>query len=307
MLSSAIVIPTLNPGPLAPDLIARLKSQTASGMRVIIIDSGSTDGSTQAFLAAGFEVHGISREEFDHGGTRNLGVMLSQPAEIVIFMTQDALPAGPNTVENILAPFNDDAVGLVYGRQLPRDEAGPIESHARFYNYPDQPMSRAMPEAGALGIKAIFNSNSFAAYRAAALQEVGGFPAHIIMGEDQVAAARILLLGWKVVYQPDAAVKHSHGYSVMQEFRRYFDIGVFHDHHQELLSHFGRAEAEGQRFVRSEIGFLMSRSPRRIPESLFRDAIKLMGYRLGQRHRRLPASLKRWLAMNAAYFRGGEV
>jgi rhamnosyltransferase len=251
-------------------------------------------------------VHGISRAEFDHGGTRNLGVTLSRPADVVVFMTQDAMPSGPDAIANIVAPFEDDTVGLVYGRQLPRDRAGVIESHARYYNYPDQPMSRAMPQAQTLGIKAIFNSNSFAAYRVEALEATDGFPRQIIMGEDQVAAARILLAGWRVVYQADATIKHSHGYSLIEEFRRYFDIGVFHDLQRELLSRFGRAESEGRRFIRSEIGYLAARSPARIPESLLRNAMKLAAYRLGQRHRDLPVALKRRLAMNAGYFKRAE-
>jgi rhamnosyltransferase len=122
------------------------------------------------------------------------------------------------------------------------------------------------------------------------------------MGEDQVAAARLLLAGWKVIYQADAMIKHSHGYSLLAEFRRYFDIGVFHDHQRDLLAGFGRAETEGRRFIRSEIAYLLDRSPLRIPEALLRNAMKLMGYRLGQQHRRLPVALKRRLAMNAGYF-----
>jgi len=302
MKSASIVVPTLNPGPLATNLVATLTHRPDAVQRVIIIDSGSED----AFKAAGFEVHGISRAEFDHGRTRNLGVALSGPVDVVVFLTQDAMLCGQDAIDNIIAPFDDDRVGLVYGRQLPRDQAGPIESHARYYNYPDRPMSRVMPQAKALGIKAVFNSNSFAAYRVAALEAAGGFPRQIIMGEDQVAAARILLADWRVVYQADATVKHSHGYSLIEEFRRYFDIGVFHDLQRELFSRFGRAESEGMRFIRSEIGFLAARSPARIPESLLRNAMKLAAYRLGQRHHRLPVALKRRLAMNAGYFRHAE-
>jgi rhamnosyltransferase len=306
MNSASIVVPTLNPGPLSRDLIAALRDRPDSVDRVIIIDSGSEDGSIEAFRTAGFEVHGITRAEFDHGGTRNMGVALSRPADVVVFLTQDALPCGQDAVANIIAPFADPTVGLVYGRQLPRDQAGHIESHARYFNYPDRATSRAMPQAQSLGIKAIFNSNSFAAYRAQALEAVGGFPKQIIMGEDQVAAARMLLAGWHVVYQADATIKHSHGYSLIEEFRRYFDIGVFHDHQRDLLKHFGRAESEGRRFIRSEIGFLAARSPGRIPESLLRNVMKLAAYRLGQKHRGLPVALKRRLAMNAGYFKRRE-
>jgi rhamnosyltransferase len=300
--SFVVVIPTLNAGDQAAALIDAIKAQMEPVPRVVVIDSGSTDRSTEAFRDAQFEIHTIAKGAFDHGGTRNLGVALAAPTEIVVFITQDALPAEPDSIARIIAPFDDPGVGLVYGRQLPRLQAGHIESHARRFNYPPTSRARVMPEAASLGIKAVFNSNSFAAYRRRALDSIGGFPDRIIMGEDQVAAGRMLLDGWKVVYQADAVVRHSHGYSVMQEFRRYFDIGVFHDDQRDLLSHFGRAESEGRRYIRSEIGHLLTRSPHRIPESLLRNAMKLAGYKIGRAHRRLPATLKHWLAMNPKYF-----
>jgi rhamnosyltransferase len=305
MSTPGVVVPTFNPGSLAKDFITALKGQTPDLDRVIIIDSGSRDGSIESFRAAGFQVHGILPTEFDHGDTRNVGAALSRPADIVVFMTQDAMAFGREAVANIVAPFADESVGLVYGRQLPRDRAGWIESHARLFNYPEVAMSRLMPQAESLGIKAVFNSNAFAAYRVRALDEVGGFPKRIIMGEDQVAAALMLLAGWRIVYEATATIKHSHGYSVMQEFRRYFDIGVFHDSQRDLLVRFGRVGGEGRRFVRSEIKYLLTRAPWRIPEALLRSAMKLVGYQLGRKHRRLPAVVKCQMAMNAAYFRRG--
>lgn len=298
----AVVIPTLNPGLHTAQLCAALCSQRPNRLRVIIVDSGSTDGSLQQFVDAGFKVHAITPGEFDHGGTRNLGLTLCRPAKIVVFLTQDALPTGPDAIADIVAPFADRTVGLAYGRQLPRDAAGLIERHGRLYNYPEQPAVRVMQEAGRLGIKAVFNSNSFAAYRTSALEEIGGFPSRIIMGEDQVAAARLLVQGWSLVYEPRAAVKHSHGYPILQEFSRYFDIGVFHASHSDLLSQFGRAEAEGRRFVHSQFSYLMQRSPRLIPGSVVRDLTKLIAYRLGLQYRRLPPGLSRRLAMNGRFF-----
>ena len=302
MSSYAVVIPTLNAGPQAHDLIGALRMQRLPVTSVTIIDSGSIDGTADLFRKANFKVHSIGKGEFDHGGTRNLGVALSAPAEIVVFLTQDALPADPNSIAGIIAPFEDKTVGLVCGRQLPRVNAGQIEMHARYYNYPATSNSRTLPQVSSLGIKVIFNSNSFAAYRVQALEDVGGFPKNIIMGEDQVASARMLMKGWKVIYQADAAVRHSHGYSIVEEFKRYFDIGVFHNDQRDLLAHFGGPESEGRRFIWSEIRHLLTRAPMRIPESLLRNAMKLVGYKIGAHHQSLPVAFRRRLSMNARYF-----
>lgn len=302
-----IVVPTLNPGPCAGLLVDALRDQGVSMARVVIIDSQSDDGSIEVFRRAGCAIHVIERALFDHGGTRNFGLEMSPPSEIVLFLTQDALPTGHDMVVNLLAPFQDPQVALVYGRQLARDGAGTIEAHARKFNYPLVSASRALPAARSLGIKAVFNSNSFAAYRRNALASVGGFPAQIIMGEDQAAAAELLNAGWTVAYQAEACVQHSHGYTVTQEFARYFDIGVFHEQQRVLLAPFGTAGSEGFRYVASEMRYLLHSTPWRIPEAFMRTAAKLLGYRLGLRHRHLPDAVNRMLAMNKGFFRPREV
>lgn len=298
----AIVIPTLNPGKYADALVIALQQQGVDFSKVIIVDSQSDDGSMEIFRAAGCVIKQIAREKFDHGGTRNIGLQLADQSKVVLFLTQDALPSGADMLRHLLLPFEDPNVALVCGRQLARDGAGGIEAHARQFNYPDKSAERAMPAARALGIKAIFNSNSFAAYRRSALVSVGSFPTQVIMGEDQAAAAGLLLAGWSIVYKAEACVTHSHGYSVMQEFNRYFDIGVFHEQQHELFAPFGTAGSEGFRYVESELRYLLRTAPLKIPEAIIRTVAKLVGYKLGSRHKVLPKAASRSLAMNKAFF-----
>jgi rhamnosyltransferase len=122
------------------------------------------------------------------------------------------------------------------------------------------------------------------------------------MGEDQIAAARLLLTGWTIAYASDAKVIHSHSYSLIGEFRRYFDIGVFHQDNLALLEHFQSATSDGRRFVMSELAYLLRHAAYRIPEASFRTALKLLGYHLGRAEAALPRNLKMRLAMHKAYF-----
>jgi rhamnosyltransferase len=69
---------------------------------------------------------------------------------------------------------------------------------------------------------------------------VAGFPEKLILGEDMVVAARMLQAGWSVAYVSDAQVYHSHGYTIAQEFKRYFDIGVMHQDQAWILQEFGK-------------------------------------------------------------------
>jgi rhamnosyltransferase len=155
---------------------------------------------------------------------------------------------------------------------------------------------RDLTDREKLGIKTIFISNSFAAYRKSALMEVGGFPPHVIFGEDTVTAARLLLSGYKVAYVAEALAYHSHRYTWAQEFRRYFDIGVLHSREGWMLDRFGMTSGEGKRFVVSELKYLLDHDARQIPSAMVRTALKLLGYRLGKLESRLPRRLKRHLS-----------
>ena len=193
-------------------------------------------------------------------------------------------------------------MGAAYGRQLANGNAGLLEAHARIFNYPLASRVKTMADAPELGIKTAFMSDSFAAYRLKALDSVGGFPLNTVFGEDTYVAAKMLLQGWKVAYQADARVYHSHSYSPVGEFKRYFDIGVLHAREPWIRERFGQTEGEGLRFVRSELKFLRKRNPMLIPSAILRTALKLMGYKLGGMERRVPIFLKRRLSANRKYW-----
>jgi rhamnosyltransferase len=296
-----VVVPTLNAAKDWHHLVSPLLEAIAPD-RVLIVDSSSTDGTADLAQAAGFRVHTIARSEFNHGGTRQLAVELLPDAEILVFLTQDVEFAQPDAMSRLLEVFIDPTVAAAYGRQLPRRGATPIEAHARLYNYPEQSNVRASASREQFGFKTIFISNSFAAYRRAALMAVGGFPGDVIFGEDTITAGRLLLAGWKVAYVAEAQVYHSHSYTWTQEFKRYFDIGVLHAKEDWLLDKFGGAGGEGSRFVRSELRYLWPSSKLFIPSAMIRTAIKLAGYKLGSSERKLSVGWKRRLSMNSSFW-----
>ena len=159
-----------------------------------------------------------------------------------------------------------------------------------------------MADAAELGIKAAFMSNSFAAYRREALMAVGGFPKHVIFAEDMYVAAKMLMAGWKVVYEGSACCRHSHNYTIIEEFRRYFDMGVFHAREPWIRENFGGAGGEGLRYVKSELKYLGLSRFYLWPSSIVRNACKLVAYKLGQNEHLLPISFKRKLGMYKGYW-----
>jgi rhamnosyltransferase len=301
-ISVAVIVPTLNAAREWPAFASALLA-AVEPRSVMIVDSSSTDDTAKLARAAGFRVHIIPRSEFNHGSTRQLAVQLLPEAEILIYLTQDALLASPETIAILLKAFEDPEIGAAYGRQLPYIGAKPIEAHARLFNYSTKSDVRVLESRREIGIKSIFISNSFAAYRRQALLTVGGFPRDVIFGEDTITAARLLLSGWKIAYVAEAQVYHSHSYTWLQDFKRYFDIGVLHARENWLLQEFGSTGGEGRRFVRSELNYLWPRHWWLIPSALIRTAIKLVGYRLGRMEQMLSVKWKRRLSMHHRFWK----
>lgn len=303
-LEVLVVVPVYNGGAVWQEAAAALsRAQHASRhkVRVKVVDSSSRDASVEVAKQHGFEVQTIPASDFDHGGTRNAAVRGST-AEVFVFLTQDAVIDHPAALDTLLAAFGDPAVAVAYGRQLPHRDANPIAAHARSFNYGATSRVVGLGDRSTLGIKTVFTSNSFAAYRAGVFQELGGFPERNILSEDMYLAARAVLAGGKVAYVAEACVRHSHNYSPLEEFRRYFDIGVFQADQSWIGEQFGAAEGEGLRFVRSEARYLLARAPLWLPRALLHNGLKMLGYRLGRNYARLPASWPRRLSMQPRFW-----
>ena len=302
MSKIGLIVPTLNAGSLWQSWLKAYQQQTRKPDCLLVIDSSSSDDTAALAGGLGFDVKVIPKSAFNHGGTRQIGVDALPSADIIVFLTQDALLASPDAIGRLLVAFEDERVGAAYGRQLPHRNAGPIAAHARLFNYPAQSQLRGLEDRTRFGIKTVFISNSFAAYRRSALLQAGGFPADTIMNEDTYVAGKMLASGWKIAYCADAQVFHSHDYSFLDEFKRYFDIGVFHTHTSWLQQAFGGASGEGLRFVVSEMRHLIKHAPWLIPSAVLRTGLKWLGFKLGALHPGLPRTLRRSFSLHKSYW-----
>jgi len=300
-MSISVIIPTYNAELYLSKLLKALKSQTVS-FELVIIDSSSTDNTLNIAKDYADKVISIPQSEFDHGGTRTEAGKEAK-GDILVFLTQDALPYDNRAIENIVKIFDNPKIGASYGRQLAYNYTNPFGTHLREFNYGRNSYIRNIKDKNKFGIKTAFLSDSFASYRREALEKIGWIKDGLIVGEDTYAGAKILLNNYHLAYMADAKVYHSHNYTIIQEFKRYFDIGVFHKREDWILKEFGKAEGEGGKYIKSEIKYLISNNLYHlIPQFFIRNGMKYIGYKLGQNHKFIPFKIIKKISMHSFWW-----
>jgi rhamnosyltransferase len=179
-----------------------------------------------------------------------------------------------------VAPIIAGNAAVSYARQIPHDGANWFEAFPRIFNYPERSELRSAEDIGKLGAYTFFCSDSCAAWSNDALAEIGGFQPTISL-EDTIAVAKLLQRGHKIAYCADAVVKHSHNYSLKQEFGRHFTTGYVRRKYRELLCVGGGDEGRGATFVSNMLKQLAREKPHLIPYAVVSSAVKLIGYRAG--------------------------
>jgi len=220
---ASIIILTKNGGGNFPRLLENIYSQKYDGtFEVIMIDSGSTDGTLQAAAGHPVRLLQIAPEQFHHARTRNLGAGMAL-GKYLVFITQDALPLTDQWLQQLISAFSNPEVGMVVGRQIPWDHVKPPEKFFYHYYFPDSRL--VVQQDASAGYRGnIFISNANSALRRELWQKLN-FSENMFIGEDKELAWRILAAGVSIVYEPGAAVRHSHGHGLAETFSRQLDFG----------------------------------------------------------------------------------
>jgi len=309
----SIVIPVKDGGTDLARCLAAVRDQALDPVvEVVVIDSGSSDGSIVRATEAGARVIEIAPRDFNHGATRNIGAEAAD-GDVLVFLSQDAEPIGKDWLATLIAPLAEEGVAGVYGRQTARDDAVPPEQFFLDFVYGGEPRLQQASRADELSMETTLFSNVNSAMRRQTWEQLP-FATDLIMSEDQDWSRRALQGGLRIVYEPRAVVRHSHPYTLGAAFRRFFDSGVSSERAylagDRAASRVLRRTA--LRYLGAELAWLL-RSGRAlwIPYALLYEATKLAGLMLGTHHRRLPMALKRRMSAMPTYWEqpgegGGE-
>lgn len=194
----------------------------------LAIDSGSTDGTLEllegwkARFPVPLRVERIDKSEFDHGDTRNLLAARSK-GDLLVFLTQDAIPSDERWLAKLAANFDDPRTGAAYCRNVPRPDAWTLTKlfSAGDPGYAAGRRRTVLPDAAeyarmdAHEKRLLYNFNDVASAVRRELWELHPFP-RTWFGEDILMARALLEAGHAVVYDDQATVEHSHDYSAAE-------------------------------------------------------------------------------------------
>lgn len=296
-----VIIPIYKPGKQLNSIINRLFSQTKQINNIILLQTLEERESILVNDKEKIKVIPIEKKDFNHGLTRNLGAQYSE-ADIIVFMTQDALPKNKMLIEELVSPFEKDAsIAISYARQEPDKSASLIETYTREFNYPEMDMMKSNESVPILGIKTFFVSNSCAAYDRKIYNKLGGFEKDIF-AEDMMYAVKVINSGYKIAYTSKASVIHSHNSTIKDQFKRNFDIGVLHKQHEGIFANIS-SESEGMKMVKTILLKLLKKG--HILEAFHFIALggaKYAGYKFGENYDLLSKKMVLKFTLNKGFW-----
>ncbi len=276
----SVIIPTLNAEKEIKHLLMAISSQSVK-CEVIVIDSSSKDNTVSIAKTFGAKTHVIGKDKFSHGFSRNTGARLAEN-DILVFMTQDAIPRKNHSIKRIIAPLKDRNIAASYGRHIPKKDAPLPEVFARSFNYPESSRIQDIGQLETLGIKTFFFSNVFSCVKKKEFLEIGGFPEDVEIFEDMIFASKLLEKGYKIAYAADAEVIHSHPINPLKIFIRYCRAAGSLKKYG-IITGSGRSEKEGLRYIEEELNFfLKTGSYLWIPYIFVEVFFKFSGFLIGK-------------------------
>ncbi|MBV7428766.1 MULTISPECIES: glycosyltransferase family 2 protein [unclassified Acidovorax] len=318
---ASVLIPVKNGGPLLGEVLDTiLKQQAPWPFEIIVVDSGSRDGSVELVRDRGVRCEVIASEEFGHGRTRNFLASLAK-GEFLVFLTQDAKPASAHWLRHMVeACSTEESVAGAFGPHRAHPHARHVthcELSLHFAGFGDklsvvrlEDKNRFAVDPGYRQWLHFFSSNNSCIRRS--VWERLPLP-DVAFAEDQTWALRAIEAGYGKAYAPEAMVYHSHDFGVWETLQRNFDEArsfnlYFGYRIQDSLV---QALKSGVHLAKRDLGWLRSGGLR--GWRLFKNAgymslvemARVAGQYLGTRHDRLPAWLLRSVSRDEQLQRAG--
>jgi glycosyltransferase involved in cell wall biosynthesis len=295
MIQTSILIPAKNEALNIRGCLDSVFSQVSDHpFEVVLVDSGSTDGTPEIVGNYAVRLYRIPANEFHHARTRNYLAELAK-GKYLVYLNADAFPTSPTWLDSLISNFSDDSVGAAYGRHLPKLDCNLERRAVLSAMYGDVRIVKEPSRKQELGYRYYHLSTVNAAFRKDVWERTG-FPEDLKIFEDVGIAKRILDGGWKIVYEPTATVYHSDNHSTTYLLKRYFDLGIVWNR-LDIWDEGTKASLfkDGWRLLRRKLAQTngQENGNSKPIRAIAQDTAKYAGLLLGKNEQFLPLSLKR--------------
>jgi rhamnosyltransferase len=249
MKKVSVVIVARNEAKNIEKCIGRIYEQEGDwDLEVILVDSTSDDDTVKLAKRWPVVVRTIPRKDFHHSRTRNLGASMAR-GDFLVFLGGDAWAANNQWLQELVAPFSDERVTCVYGRQLPKDGCDPINKFRTRWNYQDDRIEKHSGLEKELAHRLYFFSTVNCAIRRETW-EWYKFPEDIHIFEDAAFARKVITAGNRIVYTPKSEVIHSHNLGAKQIAKKYLDMGYVQAKYAFSSNQDKNYRSEGMRYLK---------------------------------------------------------
>ena len=301
--SVSIILPTRDNEDHIGTLLECIFSQQFNGdIEVLMLDSSddrTPDIASKYSSERNLRILRVEPEDYNYGGTRNLGASLTS-GDILVFISTDVDIRDERWLSKLVRNLKDPLVAGIYGRQIPKEDASPMEEFFIQDTYPNRRKVYFLGDNGK--ITDFFFSNTNTAMKRKVWEKIP-LP-EMLKSEDQEWAKRVLKAGFKIVYDPKAAVYHSHHYSLRKVFREYFDSGATLPYvYDEEIIDTPSFLVRGLKYEFRKIRYFKEKKYMKyIPYSFVYDFSKFLGYFLGTKYKYMPLKLRKILCRKSNHW-----
>jgi len=277
-VSISVVIPTLNAGRAFGTVLHRIMGQGRTPLEIVCADSGSTDGTRHIVSQYALARFG---EIAEPAGPRSWNRAIKEVrGDVVVFLSQDVLPANGDWLSHLAAPFDDPSVGGAYGRQEVALGGDPLSGFRLAQRYCREPHRRRIRVGDVISYKSLPFFIDNAAVRRAVWRGIH-FNEHLPVGADRVWARQVVLASYTIAYAPDAAITTAVAGGLKAAYRLALLTGYTDQHYGDEG---GTLWPDSRHFVKRATWYLLrGLAWGRLPYLAMEDVAQRYGYKLGRR------------------------
>jgi len=293
--SISIVIPTRDAGRAFGTVLHRIMGQGLAPLEILVVDAGSQDG-TRHIVSQFPDARFVESPVSAGPATWNFACLQAR-GELVVFLSQDSVPADGDWLKHLAAGLEDPSVGAAYGRQEAAVGSDPIIAHRLARRFPEEAASRRARFGDPVTYASLAFSIDNTAIRRTAFKGIH-FNEHLHVGADRAWARQVLLASYTVAYVPAAVVERAVHHTLSKAWKEAILTGWT----DEYLDGDGgtmelRAIGSGWKEAWQLVG---GWHWDRLPFLTLEDAVWRYGYKLGHRLHRLAPSIRGRIAPDIA-------